>query len=146
MNVNEEWKMKPPDDGPQPSIIKAYNSATGGIDSYDQWLSYLRPAVKTRRYLMYTLLKLKCGRCICHTQTTSQYKQNISNTTFYREACISHCSQVELCSAGYCPDIKAPTSSMRARSHWIKYKKDSRSIHRRTSWWHNNQQNRVCIM
>ena len=36
---------------PQPSIIKTYNSAMGGTDSFDQRLSYFRPALKTRRYL-----------------------------------------------------------------------------------------------
>ena len=36
---------------PQPSIIKTYNTAMGGTDSFDQRLSYFRPALKTRRYL-----------------------------------------------------------------------------------------------
>ena len=34
----------------QPSIIKTYNTRTGGTDSFDQRLSYYRPSLKTRRY------------------------------------------------------------------------------------------------
>ena len=53
MIANDDFKMQPPNDEREfPSIIiKTCNSAMGDTDSFDQRLSYFRPALKTKRYL-----------------------------------------------------------------------------------------------
>ena len=83
----------------QPSIIKTYNKAMGGTDSFDQRLSYFKPALKTRRYLprvfSHFMMASVVNAFIIHRQYHNTNKKSFQLRHFIEKLIFEHVPQVD---------------------------------------------------